>query len=273
MPVFLRNLGLEFMATKNGLLDEYMMPLFKAARPRSCELGRYYVSQLPSGVEFIFQVIPDGDDLRVVGVDTHVGGPCVWYGTPFMRLQTDSGPMTLRLAFSNEAKSAVFVANVMNAGVLPVIDEKTRVEMQVVAFPAALEIYKDRRAYENAMTEAAEKGDGTPLIIADGQPFPYNFMMKYNPDATDEQKRKAGREDLLLLCGKVLAVEERKHGIPGHEDASMTVATISTVFGHLDVVFSKDMLAGVPCGKGDYLVCDCLISADVALGQYEGWAE
>lgn len=273
MPVFLRNLGLEFMASKDGLLDEYMMPLFEAARPRTCQVGRYYVSQLPSGVEFIYHVVPEGDDLRVIGVDTHVGGPCIWYGTPFMMLETDADPMSLRLAFSNEAKSAVFVANIMNAGVLPSFDEKTRVEMQVVAFPASLEIYPDRDAYEEAMNDAAQQGDGTPLIIADGQPFPYNFMMKYNPEATDEQRQKAGREDLLLLCGKVLAVEERRHGIPRHEDASMSVATIATSFGHLDVVFSKDMLAGATCKKGDYLVCDCVLSADVALGEHENWAD
>lgn len=273
MPVFLCNLGLSFMASKGGLLDEYMKPLFDAARIRQSQIGRYYVSQLPSGVEFIYHVVPEGQDLRVLGVDTHVGGPCVWYGTPFMMLETDADPLSMRLAFSNEAKSAVFVANIMNAGVLPHIDEKTRIEMQVVAFPAALDIYQDRAAYENAMTDAAEKGDGTPLIIADGQPFPYNFMMKYNPDATDEQRQNAGREDLSLLCGKILAVERRKHGIPRHEDASMTVATISTVFGHLDVVFSDDMLAGATCRKGSYLVCDCVISADVALGEFENWID
>lgn len=274
MPVFLHNLGLDFMAEKGRLLDSYMVPLFDSGRDRICREGRYRTALLPSGVEFIFHLVEDGGDVRVVGVDTHVGGPCVWYGTPFLLLDAGSDPLAMRLACTNEAKSAVFVANIMNAGVLPAIDESTRLELQVAGFPAALEVYRSRADYEGAMTEAARAaGGGTPVIISDGQPLPYNFIIKNNPEASDADRERAGRDDLLLLCGPVLAVEERSHGISGHEDASMVVATIATAFGHLDVVFVPDMLAGNSCAKGDYLVTECVLSADVALGWFDRWED
>ncbi len=84
--------------------------------------------------------------------------------------------------------------------------------------------------------------------------------MARDESLSEETRQKFARhEQMVLLCGPVLAVEERRHGF---RDTLCMVATIATEMGHLDLVFSAKQLAK-PLQKGSYVVASCIVSADV----------
>ncbi len=256
MPIFLRNVGLQSLVGADGQLDdELLVQMMQHGRARKSVNSplMYIVAPGESGVEFVYTVIPQGGELQVLGLDLHVGGPCIWKGYPFMKVIDE--PSRLCIAFSNADQSAVFTADVLNAGVLPSIEAEVPIEMQVCAFPIRMQVYSSRGDYEAACKDS--------VVLQDGQPFPFNFIRDYAPDA--QAKEPAGPPDLLMLCAPVLHVDCREGG--------MNVATVKTVFGHLDVVYNTDMLEGMTLAKGQYLSCTCVVSGDVALPGHENWMD
>jgi hypothetical protein len=273
MPVFVRNLALEYLVTNGALDSEAMLSMYKQARWRHAHGAYYCVYTLPSGVEFIFRAIPDGEDMRILGTDTHLSGRCMWSAIPFFNATPkDADTLSAVVACTNSAQDGVFVAHLMNAAVLPELQEGQTIGMQVVAFPFVLESYDSREHYEQYYTANPDEAR-FPTILTDKRIFPLNFMMKHDPDIPEEKRDHSLAEDIVLICGPVLAVREMPPHNREEQSASFTVATIATQFGHLDVAFVSEMVFGKPCKKDSYLVFSGMISADVAVEGLENWVD
>jgi hypothetical protein len=273
MPVFIRNLSLEYLV-KDGVLDsDQMLEMYKAARWRSAHGAFYMVHTLPSGVEFIFRAVRDGEDIRILGTDTHLSGRCLWTAMPFFNATAkDADALSAVVACTNQAQDGVFVAHLVNAAVLPPLEEGQSITMQMVAFPFVLESYTSREAYEESYTANPDEAR-FPTLLTDKRVFPLNFMMKHDPDIPEEQRNQSLADDIVLICGPVLAVREAPFSNPDAQEKSFSVATIATQFGHLDVAFASDMVLGPPCVTGSYVVFSGMLSANVAVNGLENWIE
>ncbi len=273
MPVFVRNLNLEFLTENGSLKNDRMLQMYEQAKWRHAH-GAYYLTYvMPSGVEFIFKTVQVGEDLRVVGTDTHLSGRCIWNAIPFMNVTPpNSDDLTAVVALTNLAQDGVFIAHLMNAAVLPTIEEGKSLAMQVAAFPSAVAVYESREDYEMAASQATND-NGQPIILTDRRIFPLNFMLKHDPDVPEDQRNQNLRDDIMLMCGSILDVQKRDHTDEDSLGAFFLVATISTQFGHLDVAFTTDMLAQATCRKGQYLVFSGILSANVAIEGFENWME
>ncbi len=273
MPVFVRNLSLEYLV-KDGVLDsDQMFDMYQNARWRHAHGAFYMVHTLPSGVEFIFRAVRDGEDIRILGTDTHLSGRCLWTAMPFFNATPkEADALSAVVACTNQAQDGVFVTHIVNAAVLPELQEGQSITMQMVAFPFILESYASRKAYEQAYTANPDEAR-FPTLLTDKRIFPLNFMMKHDPDIPEEQRNQSLADDIVLVCGPVLAVREAPFSDPERQEASFSVATIATQFGHLDVAYVSDMVLGGSFTKGSYMVFSGMLSANVAINGLENWIE
>jgi hypothetical protein len=161
-------------------------------------------------------------------------------------------PLLVSLLLTNADENCAFVADLVHAATIEKIDEDTSLSLQVCAFPKAMDVYDSRQAYEEASVGTA--------LLDEGKLLPFNYIMARDESLEQKQRDQYGaQEKMMLVCGPVLAVEKREHGV---EDTSCLVATIGTEMGHLDLVFSDKQLVR-DLKKGSYVVANCIISADV----------
>ncbi len=251
MAVYLANTGLQLLS-KDGTLDQKpLMQWFHEAKRIPAQQGSYYTKMLDSGLTIIFRTVADKEDLQIVGLDMHMSGRCLWSGKPLVQIGKGE-PLSLTLLMTNDSEKSAFIATLVHAATLEQIDEDTLLDLQVCAFPQALDVFDSREAYETVTEEGAR--------LEDKKLLPFNYIMARDESLSEkDRERFAAEEQMMLLCGPVLGVENRKHGF---QDTGCTVATISTEMGHLDLVFAPEQLQQ-PLKKGSYVVASCAISADV----------
>ena len=271
MPVFVRDLNLEFLTENGALKSDRMLEMYEKSRWRQAQGAYYLTYTMASGVEFIFKTMRDCEDLRVVGTDTHLAGRCYWNAIPFMNVTPKgSDDLSALVAFTNLSQDGVFLAHLMNAAVLPTIEEGQSIAMQMAAFPQTIALYDSREDYERAASVAPPDG-GQPIILSDKHVFPLNFMLKHDPDVPEEQRDMSLREELQLICGPVIDVQKRLHGEAADGGSGFIVATITTQFGPLDVAFVASMIERKECAIGGYLVFSGTLSGNVAIEGHENW--
>lgn len=272
MPVFVRNLSLEYLVEGGVLNQERMLQMFHAARWRDAHGAFYLNHTLPSGVQFIFHVIPDGADVRIIGTDTHLAGDCIWHAVPFFNATPrDADDLSSVVACTNQAQDGVFVTHLMNAGVLQELQEGESITMQVVAFPLNLFCYASREEYEKSVG-STEGPAHIPMLLTDRRIFPLNFMLKHDPEVPPENRDQSLPDDVVLCCGPILSVRQAPPSEVGQE-VSFIVATIDTQFGHLDVAFAPNMCVGARIEAGSYLVFNGILSGNVAIEGLESWLD
>jgi hypothetical protein len=269
MPIFIQNFSLSHLV-KDGQLDsDILMDLYKNSSWRHAHGAMYMVNQGENNLQFIFRAIKDGEDIRILGSDTHYKGKCVWKAVPFFNTtHKDADVLSATVALTNNDQSAVCVTHLMNAAVLPELEQGEALEMQVVGFPLLIESYENREMFEKTYTSEDEDSPW-PLLVTDQKILPLNFMLAHDPDISEEKRNKQENTDVILLASTVLSVE-RKEGLK--EGTHFNVATVLCEFGHLELIYSDAMVNG-ELKKGSYIVCSAIISADVALGEYENWVE
>ena len=269
MPIFIRNFELEHLVKEGQLDSDVMIELYKESKWRHAHGAMYMVNELENNLQFIFRAIKEGEEIKILGTDTHYNGDCVWNTIPFFNAsKEDADVLSAVVALTNQAQDAVCVAHMMNAAVLPEIEQGTSIEMQVAAFPLVIESYSSREDFEKSYS-AESKDSPWPVLITDKKILPLNFMLANDPEIPEEQRIKDASVDVVLIASPVLGVK-RIDGMK--EGTSFNVATIQCEFGHLDLIYS-DKMVEKPITKGSYLVCSAIISADVARGEYTNWVD
>jgi len=251
MAVYLANTGLEILLKDGSLDQKQMLAWVEEAVRIPTKYGFYATKVLQSGLTLVYRVVAKGSDTEIAGLDMHMSGRCLWSAKPLVRIG-EGEALSLTLLMTNPSERSAFIATLVHAATLEQIDEDTILNLQVCAFPQALDVFDSRQAYESA---TVEKGR-----LEDKKLLPFNYIMARDESLSEETRQKFARhEQMVLLCGPVLAVEERRHGF---RDTLCMVATIATEMGHLDLVFSAKQLAK-PLQKGSYVVASCVVSADV----------
>lgn len=251
MAVYLANTGLEVLLKDGSLDQKQMLTWFESAKRIPTSYGFYATTVLPSGLTVVYRVLTKGDDVEIAGVDMHMSGRCLWSAKPLVRIG-EGEALSITLLMTNPSEKSAFIATLVHAATLEQIDEDTILNLQVCAFPQALDVFDSRDAYEKATNEKGR--------LEDKKLLPFNYIMARDESVSEADRKKyADHEQMMLLCGPVLAVEERKHL---YRDTRCMVAVIATEMGHLDLVYSAKQLAK-PLEKGSYVVASCIISADV----------
>ena len=267
MPIFIRNFSMNSIMSEGDIDGDVMLDLYSSARWKNAHGAFYMVKELDNRVQFIFRGIPDGEEIKILGTDTHYHGSCIWTVQPFFNATPEhADPLSAVIAFTNGDQSAVAVSHIVNAAVLPELTEGEGIEVQVAGFPLLLESYENREAFEKHFARDSSSTPW-PVLVPDHRILPINFMLAHDPDLSEENKQTVQNVDILLLASKVLAVQ-RVNGMEKGEH--FNVATVSCEFGHLDLVFSDDLCA-TPVTKGSYIVTSFILSSDVALGKWESW--
>lgn len=249
MAVFLDNTGLEVLLKDGSLDQKQMLAWFEQAKRIVVRQGLYATKLLDSGLTVIFRVVSHGSSMEVAGIDMHMSGRCIWSAKPLVRIGT-AEPLAITLLMSNPSESCAFVATLVHAATLEVISEDTILNLQVCGFVRGMDVYTSREEYENS-------GVG---FLEDKKVLALNYL-RANDESLDEKTRREyeKRELETLVCGPVLAIEERSHH---YKATHCMVATIATEMGHLDLVFGPNQQA--PGLKyGSYVVASCILSADV----------
>lgn len=251
MPLFLANTGLECMM-KDGQLDQKVMDGF---------IEKSQVMQVPDGKGFccsylfesgleLFSRVPDPQTSEAM-VDMHMSGKCIWTVKPVTLLPQDGFFDFALLASDVDEKNACMV-NLVKSVFAPHFDGKTKLDLQVCAFPIDLSVYDSRSAFE-----AMASGDGR---LTDGQVVPYNYILAHEESLSKDAREKFGKnERLALFCGQVLGVQKRENGYRG---TKLDDAVVSTAFGHIDVVYGENQLDR-KLEKGCYIVASAFISAEI----------
>ena len=252
MPLFLDNTGLSCLK-KGKDLDEQAFQGFleKSRRDEVPGGGAYYTYLFDSGLELVFRVVENEGNREVMGMDTHMGGRCVWMGKPVVTV----GQMEclgMQLLLSDPGESCAYTMGFVRPALLGKVDTQSHLETQVCAFPTGMDVYDDREAYE------AMVGEENRLL--DRQVLPYHYILAREEGISGKNKEYSQKHEMIdFLCGPVLSVEERENGFRG---TSLRVATVATQMGHVDLVYGLGQ--GVrPLEKGCYLVASAYLSGDV----------
>ncbi len=251
MGIYLANTGLELLIKGTSLDEEQLLTWFREAKRIPAVQGAYYSKLFDSGLELVYRSVKQDDDLQIAGIDMHMSGSCLWMAKPLSRVG-EGEALAVSLLMTNSDETSAFIADLIHAATLKRIDEDSSLSLQVCAFPQSMDVYDSRASYEEA-TEKISRLDDRKLL-------PFNYLMARDESLDQKSRDKyAEHEKLMVFAAPVLMVERREHGYKG---TSCMVATVATEMGSLDLVFARDQLSTV-LKKGSYVVCSCIISADV----------
>ena len=202
------------------------------------------------GLSLVARLAKEGDDLSIVGVDSHVSNSNIWQAKPVMSLgQTSELPAVV---FSSLDEKNAFIVNIIEAGLSnAILKEEQSVKLQVCGFPSQMAVYNDRADYE-AKTE--------PPQMSDKMLFPYYFYNLQSEDISEEQQ-KIYSENILfnIYSGEVLETEEVKY-LDSSENCYYS--TVKTNLGNLQLVYSSNVVK-LPLEKGNYIVGSVYLSAKI----------
>ena len=263
MTLYLRNFGLIDWEdeAKCLALMRYVCEHGKVFRGYRCN----YLYKNIGAAEMIVTVIDENNsgDNRVIGFNNHKMGNCFWN----LRVtaiglfgRDEMNPYSFRVIFSDLDGNSLLPINLIHADVIPSYIENDIVCMQVTAFPTFIDYYVD----EDSSKAARNSGTimGKKLIAGKGI-FPGGLF-------SDDEENK----DLVLLVGEVLEVEKRKININGNEVVFWD-ASVETPYGPIELAHTVDIVSDeqrhLVC-RGSYVVAGCILSGDVAVGEYQGGA-
>ncbi len=241
MPNFIEKLGLGFLADN----EEQICALWRyIAQEGEAIVGYYgfpYMNLHFGDAQLILRTVRNDEEKRfeVMGMDTHSSGNCVWdvrlSGMNIARKEADV--MEHRCVVHRVSdKGGMAVVNIVNADVLPSFDEGETVKLQVIAFPALIEYFRDEDEYAEAQPDLV---DGNKLLLADGVMFPTGLMHNHNP-GTEDFEADEDMDDLMLIRGTVKNLYCGSIETDGEKHNAYIRCIIGTEYGDLEIVHTID---------------------------------
>lgn len=208
---------------------------------------------------------------RLTGIDAHCAGLTVWD----VRLHKDITPFDWpsakrRLVCELPGMVHPLVVKALNADVLPSYVRGDSLRLQLVAFPLSIEVFKDWAAYAAAVGEEGLKRGG---IYQPGGLLPIGLLDslaakqgKPVPEGARDQ------EELMLLAGEIKALYHGRFRMGDEELSPYIEGVLATRHGDVQVAFTLEQVPGDMrplLGPGAVLSCNCLLSGDAAILEYE----
>ena len=226
--------------------------------------GRVELGQMEYNFHFLAN--EDGDN-EVIGIDSHATGDCIWHVlfADAHFLGEEEGEDNEEDALSkcvfctspDEEDESCVPVTLVHADVLPCYSPGEPAAMQVAAFPDKINYYPDEETCDRATM--VENAGGLKFVFGNGR-----MLTLYGIDT--------------MVKGVVKSVEhhETVTFVKGElEKRTYCYVVVDTQFGPLPLCHSEEM---VPEGErqwireGACLMTNCVISGDVAIGEYKDGA-
>lgn len=241
MANFMEHLGLDFLVETEDQVRGLWGYIAQEGKAITGYYGYPYLNQHFGDAQLILRTIRNDEEKRieVVGMDTHSSGNCVWevYLSDMNITRKDADIMERRCVVKRKSDGGgMAVVNIVNADVLPSFDEGTELKLQMIAFPAFIEYFKDEDEYADAQPESRS---GKKLLLSDGTMMPTGLMRNRDPES-DEFESNENLDDLMLIRGTVKKLYHGVFALGDEKHNAYLRCIIGTEHGDLEIVHTID---------------------------------
>ena len=241
MANFMEHLGLDFLVETEDQVRGLWGYIAQEGKAITGYYGYPYLNQHFGDAQLILRTIRNDEEKRieVVGMDTHSSGNCVWevYLSDMNITRKDADVMERRCVVKRKSDGGgMAVVNIVNADVLPSFDEGTELKLQMIAFPAFIEYFKDEDEYTSAQPESR---NGKKWLLSDGTMMPTGLMRNRDPES-DEFESNEDLDDLMLIRGTVKKLYHGVFELGGEKHNAYLRCIIGTEYGDLEIVHTID---------------------------------
>ena len=241
MANFMEHLGLDFLVETEDQVRGLWGYIAQEGKAITGYYGYPYLNQHFGDAQLILRTIRNDEEKRieVVGMDTHSSGNCVWevYLSDMNITRKDADIMERRCVVKRKSDGGgMAVVNIVNADVLPSFDEGTELKLQMIAFPAFIEYFKDEDEYTSAQPESR---NGKKWLLSDGTMMPTGLMRNRDPES-DEFESNEDLDDLMLIRGTVKKLYHGVFELGGEKHNAYLRCIIGTEYGDLEIVHTID---------------------------------
>ena len=241
MANFMEHLGLDFLVETEDQVRGLWGYIAQEGKAITGYYGFPYLNQHFGDAQLILRTIRNDEEKRieVVGMDTHSSGNCVWevFLSDMNITRKDADVMERRCVVKRKSDGGgMAVVNIVNADVLPSFDEGTELKLQMIAFPAFIEYFKDEDEYADAQPESR---NGKKWLLSDGTMMPTGLMRNRDPES-DEFESNEDLDDLMLVRGTVKKLYHGVFELGGEKHNAYLRCIIGTEHGDLEIVHTID---------------------------------
>lgn len=241
MANFMEHLGLDFLVETEDQVRGLWGYIAQEGKAIIGYYGYPYLNQHFGNAQLILRTIRNDEEkcIKVVGMDTHSSGKCVWevYLSDMNITRKDADVMERRCVVKRKSDGGgMAVINIVNADVLPSFDEGTELKLQMIAFPAFVEYFKDEDEYAGAQPEGC---NGKKWLLSDGTMMPTGLMLNRAPES-DEFESNEDLDDLMLIRGTVKKLYHGVFELDGEKHNAYLRCIIGTEYGDLEIVHTID---------------------------------
>lgn len=241
MANFMEHLGLDFLVETEDQVRGLWGYIAQEGKAITGYYGYPYLNQHFGDAQLILRTIRNDEEKRieVVDMDTHSSGNCVWevYLSDMNITRKDADIMERRCVVKRKSDGGgMAVVNIVNADVLPSFDEGTELKLQMIAFPAFIEYFKDEDEYADAQPESR---NGKKWLLSDGTMMPTGLMRNRDPES-DEFESNEDLDDLMLVRGTVKKLYHGVFELGGEKHNAYLRCIIGTEHGDLEIVHTID---------------------------------
>jgi hypothetical protein len=273
MANFIEHLGLDFLMETEE--DAYGLWTYIAQNGNGIAgyYGSPYINAHFGDAQLILRtdVSREKKSINLIGMDTHSSGPCVWSvllsGMNIARKDADK--LERRCVIRRKSDGGgMAVVNIVNADVLPSFDEGEEIKLQMVAFPARIDYFKNEKEYEAHLTK---DDNGRKWLLADGMLMPTGLLRNHDPDNPEFEKDE-DLDDYMLIRGTVKIFYDGTIAFGDEEQVAYIRTVIGTEYGDLEIVHTIDEVKEEQRGNlvaGATVYGVFTLSGDAAILEYE----
>ena len=229
-----------------------------------------YYPQEEKRLQLVIEAEKKGDKVAVNYMKVHHSSPDVW------RLKIVN-PLSMHkdcFMASREDGSGCVIIRLVNEQVLDEIKAGDIIEVQVVGFAIAIDIFETEDVYEK---KVPIEEDSEKIFMCDGAIIPANMIINNSAKLTEERRREIDHsfDNLVDFKGTIKQVWKYPLRIYDMDVNNYYMAEVDTEYGNLHIVIPLPMFPkGVEeFGVGNIIVGKLLISGDVCVYDYENYAK
>ena len=235
MPNYLNALGLGFL-NEDEYWETRMGLVFHTLKKGKAIVGYYglpYLNCNYGRVQFVVRTRrKENGDLALSGFDTHCAGRSVWDARIVQDLTEGGDPLSRRLLLKGGDESDIFIADVVNADVLPSFSKDEAVRLQMIAYTNEIRFFENEDAYHKSIEPGP---DGFKHGLRRDTVYAIGLLS----DRAAESSRNFVQVHGTIrksFWGRVKLQED------GEETKDFIVCRVATQFGDLEIVMSADSL-------------------------------
>ncbi|MFA5449033.1 MAG: nuclear transport factor 2 family protein [Clostridia bacterium] len=276
MPREYKNFGVEFLFDNEDITRATISYFAETAKKKMNGYKYMYLHYKNNSMEtFLTNLLNEKEKLfDFDNMNIHCANNIVWRLKVISVLERNYGDYVLALC-SYEDGDGLCPICFINPDVLPRIAKGDIITAQIVALPVSFEVYESEEAFLSTLPEW-EGFEGMPpekgrkLGVSNGAILPIKFLLNHQPNKDEPNKTPKNNTDdnIVLIKGIVEELQESPITF-GEAELIYYGVTINTQWGDLELYIGQEQLGDTAIEVGDTIVASCIISADVAIYEYD----